>query len=129
MDKDKDIWKQTAVIIDDILLEYKRISEAPSFESFVEISRDDQLTLEALMYEESFKRYKAIDTMSGHIMLAQNPALMSYQVSKFERLGIARGTVTRLKPKLIMTRGETKDLVDKLKISSHKPSQEAIKRW
>jgi uncharacterized protein YaeQ len=69
--------------LDEVLPGYKKISEAPNFEHFINLANDDEQRLDALMQRESELRYKAFDNNTKCVFLIQNQgALISYQMYK-----------------------------------------------
>lgn len=94
-----------------ILTEYEPISKAPGLSSFIERSDRGSASLQFLMREESTKQYKSIETRTGDIYLCENPALLTYQAHLFERNNIKFGTITRRKPRFLMSHANALELI------------------
>lgn len=107
-------FEDIAPSFDRILTEYQRISKAPSFSDLLERSDKTGASLDAIMRAESSKQYKALDTRTGDIFLCENPAMMTYQSFIFEQKNIPNGTITRRKPKFLMSYEDAKQLIKNL---------------
>jgi hypothetical protein len=68
-------------ILDVVLFEYRKISQAPSRHQLEERADAEKLPAEEIFNEEKKKRYKAIDLSSGNIYLIVNPAVWPQEIT------------------------------------------------
>lgn len=104
-------YTKVNAILDQILPEFVRISKAPTLWNLEDDADRRKISLKARVREESEKWYKSVESSSGNIYLAKNPALMSYQSMMFAGMPCGQ-VITRAKPKFKMTRKEALDLAE-----------------
>ena len=101
--------------IDSMLLQYKKVSEAPTLDDLKKSAERLGVDLSAQIEKEAQTEYKAISdplTANVAVWLVQNPALLTYQ---FER---GAKTLTRKSPKCIARGQKAIDALAKKRTNS-----------
>lgn len=110
---EKKKYQETISVLDEIRPDYRRVSIAPDIYALMRRANEAHRPFTEIIDQECRVLYKSVETLTGNVMLCQNPALITYQAMRFQERGAERGTIVRMKPRLLMTYGQVKDFLKK----------------